>query len=380
MIELSNDYIEFVKHLKLENNTFKTVIETKEKCYGKVLINGNEYKEAFNDKEPYALFTHVFFIPEYEYLKNPLFTFQFKNKAKKSIYFSSLGEEGKVNLAFDEKDVFTAEELIENDDHKIKIQSTELHTLAMGAEYAIIRGNDPADKPIVMFAMFADPKYISFHTGTPDDGYEYINKKQTVKGEAYAAINNGHDVIAAFNADFFDMFGNFKPAGVCIKNSKTVCGEDSGRPFFGILDDNTPVISDFSKNPEYLGKLKSAVSGREIFLRNGQLNDLSLLEAFSYIRHPRTCAAVLKDGRFMILVVDGRLPEYSNGASIVDLARIMQGFGAVNAINLDGGGSCTFLIKDAEDFKLLNTPADLHRPTDKLIREVFDTILLTKLK
>jgi exopolysaccharide biosynthesis protein len=239
---------------------------------------------------------------------------------------------------------------------------------------------DELGKPVVMYAMYADPEYISFHTGTPDDTYEYINKKQTVKGEAYAAIANGHDVIAAFNADFFDMFGNFSPSGVCVKNSRVVCGAHSGRSFFGVLGDNTPVISNFSENPEYLNKLKSAVSGREIFLRNGELHELSLLEAFGYVRHPRTCAGVLKDGRFLILVVDGRLPEHSNGASIVDLARIMQALGATDAINLDGGGSCTFLIKTEDDFNMLNIPADLHRPTAKLIREVYNTILLTKIK
>ena len=379
MKELPNNYIVSLKHIKIDDETYKTVIESAERCYGKLLINQNEHIEAYNDIEPFAPLTHVYFIPTSEYEKSSNFIFEFENKSKKSDFFDERGDFGFVNLNFKEIDVCDTATLINNDDHHIEIQKIDSHKLCQGAEYLKIHAADSENKPTVMFALIADSQYITVHTGTPDDGYEYIGKKQTVKGEAFAAIANEHNVIAAFNADFFDMFGDCKPSGVCIKNSKIISGENSKRPFFGVLNDNTPVISNFSKNPEYREKLKSAVSGREIFLHNRKINELSLLESFSYVRHPRTAAAILNDGRFMILVVDGRLPDYSNGASIVDLARIMQNFGAKDAINLDGGGSSTFLIKRNDDFLMLNTPADLHQPTDHLIREVFDSILLTKI-
>ena len=69
----------------------------------------------------------------------------------------------------------------------------------------------------------------------------------------------------------------------------------------------------------------------------------------------------------LTLVVDGRIPTYSNGASIIDLARLMQKLGAKDAINLDGGGSSIFLVRSGDGFAVLNTPADLERPNDKLI-------------
>ena len=74
------------------------------------------------------------------------------------------------------------------------------------------------------------------------------------------------------------------------------------------------------------------------------------------------------------MVVDGRLPEYSNGASLVDLGRLMQSFGVRTAINIDGGGSCTFLINMEGEMTMLNRPADLIRPTDLLIRTIFNSI------
>jgi exopolysaccharide biosynthesis protein len=51
--------------------------------------------------------------------------------------------------------------------------------------------------------------------------------------------------------------------------------------------------------------------------------------------------------------------------------------GAVRGINLDGGGSSTFIVKNGEGkHEMLNHPADLHRPFDDLVRDVFNSILV----
>lgn len=68
--------------------------------------------------------------------------------------------------------------------------------------------------------------------------------------------------------------------------------------------------------------------------------------------HPRTAAGVTADGALLVLVVDGRQPE-SRGASLHELARLMRDRGAVEAVNLDGGGSSTLVVRG----HLLNRPA-----------------------
>ena len=80
----------------------------------------------------------------------------------------------------------------------------------------------------------------------------------------------------------------------------------------------------------------------------------------------------------LVLVVDGRLPHHSNGATLVDLALTLKQFGAVDSINLDGGGSSIMLLRPdgEEEFERQNTPADLHRPTECLIRPGYNGILL----
>jgi len=200
----------------------------------------------------------------------------------------------------------------------------------------------------------------------------------TIEEMAKEAIEGGLDVCAATNADFFDMFGDNHPAGLCVRNGKVIANPDSHRPFFAVLDDGTPVISSFEENPEYNGRLKFAVCGSHIMVKNNEPRDFAFIEAFGYQRHPRTAVGICEDKTVLILVVDGRIPEYSNGATLVDLAVTLKQFGAVDSINLDGGGSSIMLIRpDGEsEFERLNRPADLHRPTECLIRPGYNGILL----
>ena len=52
---------------------------------------------------------------------------------------------------------------------------------------------------------------------------------------------------------------------------------------------------------------------------------------------PRTAIGQRKDGTVLLLVIDGRQPGYSVGATLRDLQNILYEEGAVIAANLDGG-------------------------------------------
>ena len=54
---------------------------------------------------------------------------------------------------------------------------------------------------------------------------------------------------------------------------------------------------------------------------------------------PRTAIGVIDENHFVFVVVDGRETGYSRGVTMTELAEIMQGLGATEAYNLDGGGS-----------------------------------------
>lgn len=60
--------------------------------------------------------------------------------------------------------------------------------------------------------------------------------------------------------------------------------------------------------------------------------------------HPRTAAGYTTDGDLLLLVVDGRQDE-SRGVDLTELATMMVELGAVEALNLDGGGSSTLSVR-----------------------------------
>lgn len=71
-------------------------------------------------------------------------------------------------------------------------------------------------------------------------------------------------------------------------------------------------------------------------------------------RHPRTAIGVSNDGRILLVVVDGRQPPHSLGMTMLELALEMQRLGAVEAMNLDGGGSSTMVVGG----RVVNLPSD----------------------
>ena len=73
-------------------------------------------------------------------------------------------------------------------------------------------------------------------------------------------------------------------------------------------------------------------------------------------RNPRTGVGVTVDGRVLLIAVDGRQPGYSKGMTLRQFARLFQNNGAVDALNLDGGGSTTVVING----KIKNRPSDGH--------------------
>lgn len=90
--------------------------------------------------------------------------------------------------------------------------------------------------------------------------------------------------------------------------------------------------------------------------------------AFAETRHPRTAVAKLRDGKFLMMTVDGRQPGVSVGMTLQELAEYLFSLGAVDAMNLDGGGSTTMFL----DGKVVNKPSD---PTGE--RKIGDAIIVT---
>jgi hypothetical protein len=108
----------------------------------------------------------------------------------------------------------------------------------------------------------------------------------------------------------------------------------------------------------YLTAAEDVVGGVPRLVRDGKVEitwkEEKAGESFANNRHPRTAVAVLKDGRFLLVTVDGRQEGFSVGMSLKELADFLVELGAEDAMNLDGGGSTAMYLEG----KLVNRPSD----------------------
>ncbi len=353
----------------------KVIVQTVERagCVTLTDADGFIYGEVTNLCEPFDFKTHVFYLPD-SAIERPM-TVHFVNYNKKpSVFFAKKGDPGQTTLSPETVKTVTREEFVASSNHGVSVEDVTEVEVCDGVKYKILRCINNSNAPVLAFALIVDPHKAEFLAGTANDGDASHTMIQTVREQAEAAAANGRKVIAATNADFFDMFGDNAPSGLCVKNGKSISNHYTMRPFFGVDLNGVPVISSFAESPELIGQLSAAVGGREIYLRDGELAELSLCEPFSYTPHPRTTVGICEDGNVIVMVVDGRLPQHSNGASLVDLATLMKYLGAQKAINLDGGGSSTFLVNIDGELTMLNRPADLVNPTAALIRPIYNSL------
>lgn len=104
------------------------------------------------------------------------------------------------------------------------------------------------------------------------------------------------------------------------------------------------VYSILGGGPQLIKAGKIAITDKEEKMAAGFATD----------RHPRTAIANLESGRILLVTVDGRQPGISAGMTLEMLAEVLLEFGAIDAMNLDGGGSTTMVVHN----KIVNRPSD----------------------
>ena len=120
----------------------------------------------------------------------------------------------------------------------------------------------------------------------------------------------------------------------------------------------TTVLTRLILSPDWLASaVTDALGGGPVIVRNGKAvwtAGEDFLPTQLGPRNPRTAVGQRRDGKIILLAVDGRRRGYSVGMTNWELAQAMVRLGAVTASSLDAGGSTTM----AFDGKLLNRPSD----------------------
>ena len=89
--------------------------------------------------------------------------------------------------------------------------------------------------------------------------------------------------------------------------------------------------------------MRESVGGSPILVRDGKRWFTDPGDDFTDARHPRTLVGWTAGGDELLVTVDGRQPGLSVGMSLFEATDFLIALGATDGINLDGGGSTTFV-------------------------------------
>lgn len=210
--------------------------------------------------------------------------------------------------------------------------------------YKIIRLEEDGFKGYL--TVIYDPSDVEL--ATP----KYLGKQ----GASVAKLCRDNDGLVGINGGGFedlDGWGNGSiPYGAIIKDSKLVWnhpGGDGG--LIGFTKEHKMYLTSISPDEAIQKGMKDAVEFGPFLIVNGKAAKIHGDGGWGVA--PRTVIAQRKDGVVLFLVIEGRLPGYSIGASMNGVIDILLRYKAYNAANLDGGASSTMAVNG----KLYNRPS-----------------------
>lgn len=172
---------------------------------------------------------------------------------------------------------------------------------------------------------------------------------------AWDMATQNNAVLAINGGGFFDPNYNGKgsdPIGVTIANGKVITNNGGGGSIVGFTNDDVLVLRKYTDAYKLVEEgVRDAVTMGPFLIVNGKSSFMKGNGGWGYAA--RTAIGQRADGIVLFLVVDSNTTR-TKGASMIDLAQIMERYGAVNAINLDGGTSSVMV----EHGKLINDPID----------------------
>ena len=99
-------------------------------------------------------------------------------------------------------------------------------------------------------------------------------------------------------------------------------------------------------------KMQTAVGGGPVLVYDGRIRVTNEEEGLfvhgEKDMHPRSAIGYTRDGRIIVLAVQGRTPGVAAGVTLAQEARILLDLGCYEALNLDGGGSSCMLVNGKE--------------------------------
>lgn len=212
-------------------------------------------------------------------------------------------------------------------------------------------------------SLYGVPQEISIFEISPKHHHLDILIHNPKEETSVAARRSG--AIAAINGSYFDMK---KGNSVCyLRKDGVVIDTTAAGGVLTTVSNGAVLIKKgrlqilpWSKEYEKTCRLKQGsllVSG-PLMLLGGEAHDLSACNpGFVNTKHPRSAVALTKEGKILLIVVDGRRKGRAGGINIPELTHLLRVLGCEDALNLDGGGSSTLWSASMPGKGIANTPS-----------------------
>ena len=178
-----------------------------------------------------------------------------------------------------------------------------------------------------------------------------VTQKLGVSGQYVTTMAENHKALLAINGGGFSDPGNTSaggtPTGITISDGKIVTNGEYGTNnqsggIIGFTKEDVFVLLKNTTAQQALNMgVRDAVSWGPFLIVNGKPSFIRGNGGWGYAA--RSAIGQRADGIVLLLVIDSNATR-TKGADMVDLAEIMQNYGAINAANLDGGTSSVMVM------------------------------------
>lgn len=169
-----------------------------------------------------------------------------------------------------------------------------------------------------------------------------VTKEIGIAGERVSDLVKDTGAVAGINAGgFYDPDGKGNgsyPDGLTMHDGKLIHNniQDSATNIAGFDDNGKLIIGSMTAKELEENHIREAVSFGPNLIEEGK----PMIQGDGgQGLAPRTAIGQMADGTVIFVVIDGRQPTWSIGATIRDVMNVFQDYHAVNAVNLDGGSS-----------------------------------------
>lgn len=205
------------------------------------------------------------------------------------------------------------------------------------------------DPNVVTFVSIIDLNHPNVSVKvSPEHKHKYLTSDFAKENNCVIAINGEAGLSMAMDCELGEWTGNW------ISDGHTVKMEDTdARPFIGFSKNNLAHYSIESEVDTVMNDEKyNAIWGRFDIMVN---NEFILHEHDN--PYARTVMGTSADGGLLyLMIVDGKRPDYSEGLTYLNCAKILKALGASNAMACDQGGSSCMYV--APMGGIINRPAD----------------------